>query len=66
MSFLAMLAGKKTYLGAGLGILAVIANQFGAAIPGIEFDAHNWLSDIFKMAMLATFRAGMAKMGTGK
>ena len=62
MPFLSFMNGYKTYAGAGLGILAILANQHGMSIPGIELDPQNWLSDIFKMLMLMTARHAIAKI----
>jgi len=49
-------SGYKTYVGVALAGASILANHFGFQIPGVEFDSANWLSDLFKVAMIATMR----------
>jgi hypothetical protein len=58
-----MMDGKKTYLVAGIGVLALVAvNVFGVAIPGMAPDPE-WVIRCMELLGLMTLRAGVAKVG---
>lgn len=56
-----LLDGKKTYLIAAIGVLALVAvNVFAVNIPGLEPDPV-WVIRVMELLGLSTLRAGVAK-----
>lgn len=55
------LVGKKTYIAAGVGILAVFVNHF-VHVPGMSNDPANWLNDIYSLILVLTGRAALARI----
>ena len=56
------LPGKKTYLVAAIGVIALVAvNVFGVTIPGLAPDP-DWITRCLELTGLATLRAGIAKV----
>lgn len=63
-SLQALLAGKKFYLGAAAGMIAIAANHYGVLPFAIPNDPQNWLSDEYTLLMSMFARAAVAKVGT--
>lgn len=61
--FMNMLDGKKTYLALLLGAIVIVANHFGIHAPGTTLDPNNWLNDLFTLALVATGRSAITKVG---
>jgi hypothetical protein len=61
--FLASVDGLKTYIGAGIGILAVLVTHFlHIPIPGVQLDDTQWLSSVYTLFMVIAGRSAIAKL----
>ena len=51
------LAGKKTHIGCGLGIAAILLGHFANVnFPGFEVDHHTWLRNVWQLGMVSAVR----------
>jgi hypothetical protein len=63
---LALVDGKKTHIGAGLGLVVVLAHHFlGINVPGVAYDDTQWLAQSYTLLMVMAGRSALAKVGNG-
>jgi hypothetical protein len=64
-TILAALDGKKTYIGLALGAAVIVANHFGATVPGVPPSVGNedWLTQLWSLYMGSALRSALAKVG---
>lgn len=62
-NILTLLNGNKTYIACALGALVVIANHFGIQVVGVQLDPTNWINELWQLALVASGRSAIAKVG---
>lgn len=59
MDILAAINGAKTYVVAGVAILAILVNHFWPQ-PWMNLDPANWATDIWAWVLIITGRSALA------
>ena len=58
--------GKKTHIGAAIGLVTVLAHHFlGINVPGVAYDDTQWLAQSYTLLMVMAGRSAIAKVGNG-